>query len=290
MCFGVNGIIRRGLISAFHSDFEVFIATISTAASPHEPESPHLSFPVQSSLSLLEMAVAGGIAGFFSGTALTPPELIKCRLQVQQNVAEGSKPSHGKIYRGPADALAHILQTDGPVLFACICRQSASSSTYVCHFGLFPPEKTAISSQSGLFRGWTAMISRDVPFNFIMFGAYETTRFCFAEGLSWWRGRSVHANEIGTIPQLISGGMGGSCGWAAIFPIDVAKSRLQTQPAYSGMSAFVCVRKILGEEGIRALYRGFSAAVMRAFPANAALFLGYEYALAFIVSLHESSL
>jgi hypothetical protein len=37
-----------------------------------------------------------------------------------------------------------------------------------------------------------------------------------------------------------------------------------------------CLIQVARERGPRALYKGLGVAILRAFPANAALFLGYE--------------
>lgn len=40
-------------------------------------------------------------------------------------------------------------------------------------------------------------------------------------------------------------------------------------------------REVMCEEGPRALFKGFTPVMLRAFPANAACFLGFELALSF---------
>ena len=44
-------------------------------------------------------------------------------------------------------------------------------------------------------------------------------------------------------------------------------------------------KKMMKEEGPRALYKGFAPVMLRAFPANAACFMGYEVALKFLNSV-----
>ncbi|KAM8715745.1 hypothetical protein ACLKA7_002744 [Drosophila subpalustris] len=61
-------------------------------------------------------------------------------------------------------------------------------------------------------------------------------------------------------------------------PADVLKSRLQTSPEgkFSGVRAVFA--DLLKNDGITALYRGFTPVIIRAFPANAATFFGIELA------------
>ena len=57
-------------------------------------------------------------------------------------------------------------------------------------------------------------------------------------------------------------------------PFDVAKTRLQSGAASGALGALMMA--IIREEGMGALLTGWSAAVCRAFPANAGLFAGVE--------------
>ena len=77
----------------------------------------------------------------------------------------------------------------------------------------------------------------------------------------------------------------GTCGgvsfWSIAFPLDTAKSRLQTQKAgcvnnYSGV--INCLSRVVREEGAAALYKGYSTAVVRAAFVGAAVFSTYELA------------
>ena len=58
-------------------------------------------------------------------------------------------------------------------------------------------------------------------------------------------------------------------------PIDSVKSIVQTQEKQ--LTTRQVIRSILARGGVGALYTGVGVAIIRAFPANAALFLGYEY-------------
>ncbi|KAH7097225.1 mitochondrial carrier with solute carrier repeats [Auriculariales sp. MPI-PUGE-AT-0066] len=71
--------------------------------------------------------------------------------------------------------------------------------------------------------------------------------------------------------------------WAVIYPIDVVKSRIQTDGfgdkdgrKYSGM--LDCVRKVWKAEGAQGFLRGLGPTVIRSPFANGATFLGFELA------------
>jgi solute carrier family 25 (mitochondrial ornithine transporter) member 2/15 len=125
----------------------------------------------------------------------------------------------------------------------------------------------------GLFSGLPALLARDVPFNALFFGFYST--YCSVA-------RTVlGVRSQGELPQwavLICGGAAGSTAWTVVFPADSVKSRAQTAKlvGHAGESTIQSLRLILRESGVRGLYRGWSAAVLRAFPANGALFFGVE--------------
>ena len=92
------------------------------------------------SMSLLQLASAGACAGFGAATVLTPVELVKCRMQVQNNIAGtvaasgavGSGGSEGFVrYKSPLDVVWRTVRDEG------VAR--------------------------GLFRGHTSTLLREIP-------------------------------------------------------------------------------------------------------------------------------
>ena len=73
---------------------------------------------------------------------------------------------------------------------------------------------------------------------------------------------------------MLAGGLAGMANWAVAIPADVVKSRLQAGSGSSG--ALGILRTMLREEGVGSLFRGLGPVMLRAFPANAACFLGME--------------
>ena len=86
-------------------------------------------------------------------------------------------------------------------------------------------------------------------------------------------------DELSGLEYFLSGGFAGMTAWTFVFPCDVVKSRMQVagmlEPG-TRASMTNTVRSLFKEHGIRGFYRGWSAAVLRGFPANASLFAGYE--------------
>lgn len=76
---------------------------------------------------------------------------------------------------------------------------------------------------SGMFRGLTSTIAREMPGYFFFFGGYELTRELLAKP-----GQS--RDDIGWQKTMVAGAVGGSVLWLVIFPADVVKSRIQVSP------------------------------------------------------------
>ncbi|EYB91287.1 hypothetical protein Y032_0207g2008 [Ancylostoma ceylanicum] len=72
----------------------------------------------------------------------------------------------------------------------------------------------------GFFIGMSPTLAREVPGYFCFFGAYEASRYMFAK-------EGQQKDEIGLLKTAASGAVGGMALWAAVFPFDSIKSRMQ---------------------------------------------------------------
>ncbi|CAG02894.1 unnamed protein product, partial [Tetraodon nigroviridis] len=187
-------------------------------------------------LSDVQKACAGSVASIFSSLVLCPTELVKCRLQAMYEMEVS-----GKIAKSNSSVWAvvtSIMKNEGPL---------------------------------GFFQGLTTTIAREVPGYFCFFGAYELSRTLFADYMK------CDKEDIGAAPVIFSGGLGGACLWLVVYPMDCVKSRIQVM-SMAGKQAgfFKTFTTIARTEGVRALYSGLTPTMVRTFPANGALFLGYE--------------
>ncbi|XP_060750793.1 mitochondrial carnitine/acylcarnitine carrier protein isoform X2 [Tachysurus vachellii] len=123
-----------------------------------------------------------------------------------------------------------------------------------------------------VYKGTVLTLIRDVPSTGLYYLTYESLKHILTP-----EGQSVDC--LSTLRILLAGGTAGIVNWAVALPPDVLKSKFQTAAdgRYSGLADVL--RTLLREEGARALYKGLSAVMLRAFPANAACFLGFEVAL-----------
>lgn len=120
-----------------------------------------------------------------------------------------------------------------------------------------------------IYKGTCATLLRDVPASAAYFGSYEILqRLMTPEG--------GDRSQLSIGKTIFAGGMAGIFNWMVAIPPDVLKSRLQTAPEgqYNGIRDVF--RHLMKEEGIRAMYKGCVPVMLRAFPANAACFMGYE--------------
>ncbi|XP_004086429.1 mitochondrial carnitine/acylcarnitine carrier protein [Oryzias latipes] len=150
-------------------------------------------------------------------------------------------------------------------------QSSSGESKYAgpldCAFKLY--QEDGIRS---VYKGTLLTLIRDVPSTGLYFLTYEYLKCALTPA-----GQSV--SHLSTPNILLAGGVAGVLNWTVALPPDVLKSNFQTAPdgRYSGV--WDILRTLLHEEGPRGLYKGFSAVLLRAFPANAACFLGFEVAL-----------
>lgn len=121
-----------------------------------------------------------------------------------------------------------------------------------------------------LYRGLGATGIRDGLGSFAWFGTYEFIK----RELMAWQGKSD--DELEPMAVMFAGGMAGVAWWTVGIPADVIKSQLQTNDKYR--NTVHAYRRIVAEQGHAALFVGMRPALIQAFPANAACFLGMEVA------------
>lgn len=120
----------------------------------------------------------------------------------------------------------------------------------------------------GLYKGTALTLMRDGPGSVAYYGVYEILKT-----------KMVGNNPDGASALTIvtCGGLAGMSNWCVAVPADVLKSRYQTAPADRYPGGFRQVAsELIAKEGILSLYKGIAPALVRAFPANAACFLGVE--------------
>ena len=217
-------------------------------------------------LGLAQHALAGGLAGVFSSTAICPAEVVKCNLQIQTARAATALPVLPAMGVAPL-SLASAAAVSGAVVAPTGVIAATVAPAPLGPIGL---ARAIVRAEGvrGLFKGLPSLWARDIPFNFAFLGSYEA--FC---GVLAWS-LETDRSSLGAGATLVAGGLAGVSGWSVVFPMDVVKSRMQTSAP--GRRIGHVIGDLYRAGGVRAFYRGWTAAVARAFPANAALLMGFE--------------
>lgn len=124
----------------------------------------------------------------------------------------------------------------------------------------------------GAFQGFSATMARNIP----CFSTY----FCFSE----FGYRLVNPATAETAPTVSKAFLGGLVGgalagfgfWGIFYPLEVIKTRMQfdhvdvAKRKYKGMMD--CAKKTYAEGGVKAFFKGYTPAIVRALPVNASIF------------------
>ncbi|POR35456.1 Mitochondrial basic amino acids transporter [Tolypocladium paradoxum] len=141
----------------------------------------------------------------------------------------------------------------------------------------------------GLYVGGVVTALRDSIGYGFYFWSYELAT-------SRWPSSSRPDNDGGAVslrgeaPRiLLCGGLAGIVTWVSVFPLDVIKTRLQTQPwspapkasplvppAQGRLGALQVAREAFREGGLRVFFRGLAVCSIRAFMVNAVQWTVYE--------------
>ncbi|KAG2729090.1 hypothetical protein I3843_01G229700 [Carya illinoinensis] len=205
-----------------------------------------LSRAFDSSLSAKDPPSYKGVAlgGFFTGALqsllLTPVELVKIRLQLQNNVY--AKLHQADSHEGPMSVIKSIFKTEG---------------------------------LRGMYRGLTITVMRDAPAHCLYFWTYEYMREQLHPGC---RKSSQESLQTMMVAGGLAGVASWVCCYP--LDVVKTRLQAQSQsslPKYTGIVD--CFRKSVKEEGHRVLWRGLGTAVARAFMVNGAVFSAYEISL-----------
>ncbi|KAL4431646.1 hypothetical protein ABPG77_001488 [Micractinium sp. CCAP 211/92] len=198
-------------------------------------------FPTQE-FSHWKVLAAGGAAGLAGSLVSCPSEHIRTKMQLQRRAQLATKMGMSmqglETYKGSVDCAMSILRSHG---------------------------------LKGLYRGMTSTILRDIMGYAWFFYGYEATIHAIA-------GPGKTKADLSYGQVMLAGVMAGFGLWGSMFPIDTIKSKMQgdslSNPQYR--NTMDCLRQSVAVEGYRGLMRGFSAAMYRAVPVNAGIFLAVE--------------
>lgn len=263
------------------------------------------STPVAIPLSFGEKMLAGAIARGVAQTFLHPVDVLRTRMQAKgvqgkfnfgvlikgvipqitlsipagaiQFVAfEAAKEKLSSLFPDDKSAQVRVLAAGAfGALAAASCRVPQEVLKQRLQVGMYPNTMVAVREMlrtdgpGGLYRGWLATLSRDIPWNGLSFMFHGQGKQLFRK----WRGRGPAHDE-----NLVVAGVAGAIAAVIMTPIDVVKTRLMTQPTgsaqYSGIVG--TVRKIVAEEGALTLMKGVAPRIIFLAPLAGITFSVYE--------------
>jgi solute carrier family 25 carnitine/acylcarnitine transporter 20/29 len=206
-----------------------------------------------------KILAAGAAAGAAGSVVSTPTELIRTKMQmVRKNnilaqmkgaAAGGLNPEEN--YKGNWDCAKKILRNHG---------------------------------LRGIYSGYVSTLLRDMQGYAWFFFGYEAT----IHYLAGQHGKTKADLEYWQV--MGAGVMAGFGLWGSMFPIDTIKSKIQadslSKPEFKG--TIDCLKRSLAIEGHAGLWRGVTAALWRAIPVNAAIFLAVEGTRSLITDSEET--
>ncbi|KAG7192541.1 Mitochondrial carrier protein ymc2 [Scheffersomyces spartinae] len=232
-----------------------------------------------------------GFRGFYKGT-LTPLVGVGACVSVQFSVNEFMKRHYDDKLNGKPLSLGQFFNCGAVAGFANGClaspiehiriRLQTQTGNQKLFNGPLDCAKKLYQTNGlvhGIYRGLSPTLIRESIGLGIYFATYEALIK---------RELSSHTNLIRKdIPGwklCLFGGLSGYTLWIAIYPVDVIKSKLQTDsltlPKYK--SSLDVIKDITKSSGIKGFYRGFIPTILRAAPANGATFAAFEITMRLI--------
>uniref|UniRef100_A0A915C7Z9 Mitochondrial basic amino acids transporter n=1 Tax=Parascaris univalens TaxID=6257 RepID=A0A915C7Z9_PARUN len=118
-----------------------------------------------------------------------------------------------------------------------------------------------------LYRGVIATLARDIPSYGVYFASYDR----MAKSLSC----DNTSESLTNVQLLFAGGIAGVLSWVVNYPVDVIKSKFQSDDKFT--SYMQTIKFTYKTEGYRGFFAGFNSTILRAFPTNAATFFAVEW-------------
>lgn len=193
-------------------------------------------------LPLLDLGVAAAASGAMAAIVLTPVELIKCRMQVQQM---------GRTLRAPAPNAAALIW-----------------------------ETVQKSGVSGLWHGLSGTLIREVGGGIAWFLSFELATREFVRRRALARPADAPPPtkaDLGSVELAVSGALAGVSYNVSLFPADSVKSAMQTQrelrahtreAAAPPLGFMSMLMRLYQTRGLAGLYAGVGVTCLRSAPSS----------------------
>ncbi|KAF9580831.1 hypothetical protein BGW38_002367 [Lunasporangiospora selenospora] len=248
---------------------------------------------------LLQCLLAGGLAGTAVDTALFPLDTLKTRLQSKAGFAasggfrgvysgltsavigsapgasmffvtyEGLKKTLTTVMPDPQhQPIVHMMSASGGEIAACFVRVPTEVIKQRMQTKQFNTTSSAVKAVIqnegilGFYRGYFSTVVREIPFTCIQFPLYEYMKKSYAA--------KTFRSQVDPWEAAICGSIAGGIAAGLTTPLDVVKTRLMlSQRSAAGVNSpnyysgiIPTFKRILAEEGPRALFSGIGPRVM----------------------------
>ena len=207
---------------------------------------------IDGTISLRNEAIAGALAGLVQVIVTSPMEMIKIRMQLQSKKPVADRQSLGQVLK--------TLFAGGP---------------------------------KSIYRGALSTISRDIPFTALYFPAFSNLKLLMARqdqnstfGI-FRKKNSDHlrdvADRVNLLGTFIGGLVVGSFCAVAVTPMDVVKTRLQSEGGVEKYKNIrTCIKMTYAENGIPSFFKGATGRFMLIGPLFGVVLMTYEFMPKFI--------
>ncbi|KAG0097025.1 Mitochondrial carrier protein ymc2 [Podila epicladia] len=230
-----------------------------------------------------QLYIAGAASGITNSIISGPVEHIRTRLQVQTGAPAAIESGVAKVASIAAGNAAEAAVATSNVQNAVKVAAESASSNAAKNALFFTGPVDALQKiyaqhgLRGIFKGQAVTMVREFQGYGAYFAAYE---YLVQRAM---RLENKERSELSTVKVVAYGACAGYAMWTTVYPIDVIKSKLQTDGFTSSTrqysSAIDCARQTLAKEGVAGFFKGFAPCILRAAPANAVTFLGFEMAM-----------
>ncbi|KAG9289800.1 hypothetical protein G9A89_015380 [Geosiphon pyriformis] len=280
----VGAMLENAMLFVAYNHIQMLIHEYTN---PHyDRQKPYEKDSEKPSLELYQLCIAGGLAGGLASLLLTPIELVKCKLQVQEtlnynanNIEAKSTFSHSEPVHTTGGS--GIYNSAKPGIYLSAAKNPNFNGPYSVIKHTFKNNGVV-----GFFRGLFPTLVRESIGGSVWFGTYEYITRLFIQQKQNNLGSNVVVTKSDLNPmQLMTAGAFAGMGYNfSAFPADSIKSVMQTEEEMmlaaaqrvNKRSFFQIGRDLYKADGIRVFYRGCGITVARAAPSSGIIFMTYE--------------
>jgi solute carrier family 25 phosphate transporter 23/24/25/41 len=132
------------------------------------------------------------------------------------------------------------------------------------------------------YRGVTMGLIGMFPYSAIDMYTFDFLKGVYTKHHARWSGRHEEDSKPGNLATGIIGATSGAFGATVVYPLNVVRTRLQTQGTVMHKATYTGVvdatRKTIQNEGVRGLYKGLTPNLLKVAPALSITWVVYENA------------